>query len=135
MFLDVYLLNNGGGSDDPVAALHRGPTRGELIIRPENGRLVAQIRDPATGDDLLRRLIYVQLKGVSSKGMLLEGTVTVSERASAKSKVSSHTERWLVKLPGSKAILDTEKLLKRSAANLKRKNLFGFNPDDDDRID
>jgi hypothetical protein len=135
VFLDVYLLNSGGGSDDPVAALNRGPTRGELIIRPENGHLVAQIRDPTTGEDLLRRLIYVQLRGVSSKGMLLEGTVTVSERVSPKSKTNSHKERWLVKLPGSKAILDTEKLLARSAANLRRKNLFGFNPDDDDRID
>lgn len=59
----------------------------------------------------------------------------MSERASSKSKANSHKERWLVKLPGSKAILDTEKLLKRSVVNLKRKNLFGFNPDDDDRAD
>lgn len=54
--------------------------------------------------------------------------------ASAKSASERRTQRWLAKLPGQPAILDTEKLLKRSARRLALIAASGFDPADDDRV-
>jgi hypothetical protein len=139
VLFDVYLLNPNG-ADDPVEALRAGPQRGELVIRrwsyhmPDKS-LCAMLYRPGTKEEMLQPLRYVQFIGMSDKGMVIEGTATWAERTTHKSRRHDYKQRWLCKQPGAAAVLNTEKLLKRSAANLKKIMASGFDPADDDRTD
>lgn len=139
VIFDVYALVNGEGRLDAVDALQAGPRRGELIIkrryyRHSDKSLCAELLDQATGNALLAPLEWVRVLVIDPKGMLIEGTQTVYRTKSAKSASERRTQRWLAKLPGQPAILDTEKLLKRSARRLALIAASSFDPADDDRI-
>jgi hypothetical protein len=69
---------------------------------------------------------------MNSLGMTIEGTTAHQFRNTAKAKIDYSRERWLCKPPGAKAVLDTEKLMKRSAARLNRALSIGFDPGHDD---
>ncbi|WP_411878212.1 hypothetical protein [Polaromonas sp. YR568] len=89
--------------------------------------------EPGTRAQLLPALLNPAVIAMNSLGMTVEGTIAHQFRNSAKAKVEYSKERWLCKLPGAKAVLDTEKLLKRSAARLNRALASGFDPAHDDR--
>lgn len=64
------------------------------------------------------------------KGMTIEGTQSHQARDTKKARVNHFVQRWLCKMPGAKAELDTERLLKRSAERLRRTLLSGFENSD-----
>lgn len=140
MIFDVYVLGGGDGRFDPVDALRAGPKRGELVIKRRyfnspNNSLMAEVRDPSTQAELVTAIEHVKVLVADRRGMLLEGTQTSFERDSAKSRRHHFTQRWLIKLPGQPAILDTEKLLKRNAHRIASSMVSGFDPKDDNRTD
>ena len=135
---DVYVLNGKYG--DPVEALRIGPRRGELIIKKRfitssETDLMAMLLEPGTGVELLQALLYARIVAMNSLGMTIEGRISWSARNTSKAKVEHATQRWLCKAPGAKAVLDTEKLLKRSAARLNAARISGFDPAHDDAAD
>lgn len=135
VIFDVYVLGGKGG--DPVEALRAGPKRGELIIRrrwPDGPRtdLQALLLEPGTRNELLPALLNPTVIAMNSLGMTVEGTTAHQFRNSFKAKFDYSRERWLCKPPGAKAVLDTEKLMKRSAARLNRALSNGFDPAHDD---
>ncbi len=140
MIFDVYVLGGADGRFDPVDALKAGPKRGELIIKRRffnstNTSLMAEVRDPTTQTELVTAIEQVKVIVADRRGLLLEGTQTWFEREAAKSRRHHFTQRWLIKLPGQPAILDTAKLLKRSAQRLHSGMATGFDPKDDNRTD
>ena len=131
---DVYVLGGKGG--DPVDALRIGPKRGELIIKKRyfnstDQRVYAELLDAATGAELLPPIEYVHIVAMDRKGMTIEGTQSHQARDTKKARVDHFVQRWLCKMPGAKAELDTSKLLKRSADRLNRSMVSEFTPDDD----
>ena len=138
MVFDIYVLNGKHG--DPVDALRAGPCRGELIIKKRfitssETDLVAMLLEPGTDKELLQALRYARIVAMNSLGMTIEGTIAWSERKTSRAKVQSTTQRWLCKTPGSKAVLNTEKLLMRSAARLNAARTNSFDPAHDDAPD
>ena len=138
VIFDVYVLGGKGG--DPVEALRAGPRRGELVIRkrwPDGPRsdLMALLLEPGTRNELLPALLFPSVIAMNSIGMTIEGTTAHQFRNTSKAKIEYFKDRWLCKPPGAKAVLDTEKLLKRSAARLKRAQANGFDPAFDDIAD
>ena len=134
MLYDVYVLGGKGG--DPVDALRAGPKRGELLIKRRfvggtDLSLYAELLDPASGQPLLTPITHVRVIAMDRKGMTLEGTQSVQLRETKKAQVAHFAQRWLCKMPGAKAELDTVQLLKRSAARLRSKMACGFDPEDD----
>ncbi|MBI2728772.1 MAG: hypothetical protein HYX42_21230 [Polaromonas sp.] len=71
---------------------------------------------------------------INDKGMTIEGTITIAERDTAKSRKNNFKVRWVVKQVGVPAILNTEKLKERSARRLASAVSSGFDPADDDRV-
>ena len=136
---DIYALTGTKGQIDPVDALRAGPQRGDLIIRKRfanstDTSLTAELFQPGSTVELLTGIERVRLVAMDSKGMVLEGVQTIYVRDTAKAKKSHIVQRWLCKLPGTPAVLNTEKLIKRSAARLNAAMVSGFDPSDDDRI-
>lgn len=135
MIFDIYIL--GAKGSDPVEALRSGPRRGELIIRrrwPDGPRtdLQALLLEPGTRNELLPALLNPTVIAMNSIGMTVEGTTAHQFRNTAKARFEYSKERWLCKPPGSKAVLDTEKLRRRSAERLKRALDNPFDPTHDD---
>lgn len=123
-----------------MEALRAGPKRGELIIRrrwPDGPRtdLQALLLEPGTRNELLPALLHPTVIAMNSLGMTVEGSTAHQLRSTSKAKIEYSRERWLCKPPGAKAVLDTEKLLKRSAARLNRAQANGFDPAHDDVIE
>jgi hypothetical protein len=137
---DVYPLMNSQGRDDPVDALRDGPRRGLLVISKRyynsaTASLKAELFAlDGSGKELLPAMDNVRLVAENEKGKVIEGRVTHYGR-SHKSRQEHSTQRWLCKIPGLPAVLNTEKLLKRSAERLSKAAASGFDPADDDRID
>ena len=131
---------NGLGNEDPVDALRFGPKRGLLVVRRRfanspNTSLCAELF--ALDDnrsELLPALENVRMIAENEKGKVLEGTQTGYARPTSKARREQFTQRWLCKLPGLPAILDTEKLLKRSARRLNSRLNTGFDPADDNHF-
>lgn len=96
--------------------------------------LSAELIDPS-GKQLLAAIEKVRLVSMDQKGMVIEGVQTFKERDTKKGRKHHFTQRWLCKLPGVPTVLNTEKLLKRSAARLNAHLVSGFDPADDDRAD
>ena len=65
------------------------------------------------------------------KGMVIEGKETIFTRDTHKAKGQHFLQRWLCKMPGQPAVLNTQKLLQRSAERLKKQVYSGFDPQDD----
>jgi hypothetical protein len=135
VIFDVYVLGGKGG--DPVEALRAGPKRGELVIRrrwPGGPRtdLECFLLEPGTRNELLPALLNPIVIAMNSLGMTVEGTLGHQFRGTSKAKMEYSRERWLCKPPGAKAVLDTEKLSRRSAAKLNRALVNGFDPAHDD---
>ncbi len=133
MIFDVYVLDG-----DPIDALSRGATRGELVIRKRyynrpDQSLYAEVLDPQ-GRSLLGPLTYVKLVGMSPRGMTIEGIFTGYLTKGPKSRTEKFIRRWLVKHVGAKAEVDTEKILKRSAIRLSQGAASGFDPADDNYL-
>lgn len=84
-----------------------------------------------TGADLLPPLMYVRIVGVNEKGMVIEGQQTMYLRESHKTRRDHFIQRWLCKVPGQPAVLNTEKLLRRSVTRLKLSLASGFDQGDD----
>ena len=138
MLYDVNVLGGKGG--DPVDALRAGPKRGELLIKNAftggtDPSLYAELLDQATGQAMFTPITHVRVVAMDRKGMTLEGTQSVQLRDTKKCRVEHFAQRWLCKVPGAKAELDTVQLLKRSAARLKSKMVSGFDPEDNDRVE
>ena len=138
MLFDIYIL--GAKGSDPVEALRAGPRRGELIIRrrwPDGPRtdLQALLLEPGTRNELLPALLNPTVIAMNSQGMTLEGTTAHQLRNTSKARFDYSKERWLCKPPGSKAVLDTEKLMKRSAERLRRAQANPFDAAHDDVAD
>jgi hypothetical protein len=135
---DVYVLMNGQGKEDPIDAMRAGPKRGVLVIKKRffnspNTSLTAELIEPGTARELLPALQNVCLVGANDKGMVIEGTQTVSARPTQKAKQVHFVQRWLCKTPGQQAVFDTEKLSKRSAQRSQSHLASGFDPADDNR--
>ena len=134
---DVYALTGSKGQIDPVDALRAGPKRGDLIIRVRfvnstDTSLTAELFEPGTQVELLTGIERVRMVAMDSKGLVLEGVQAVYTRDTAKAKKSHLVQRWLCKVPGAPAVINTDKLLKRSAARLNAAMVSGFDPADDD---
>lgn len=133
MIYDVYVFT---GDNDPVDALRAGAKRGELIVRrrftnsPDTS-LLAQLLDPVTRREMLPPLASARLVAMDPKGMLIEGMQTTYQRDTQKAKAHHFSQRWLCKMPGAVAVLNTEKLMQRSAARLRSAAVSGFDPRDD----
>jgi hypothetical protein len=131
---------NGQGHEDPVDALRYGPKRGLLVVRKRfvnsaNISLTAELFAlDGSKNELLPALDYVKLIAENEKGKVIEGIQSVFLRATQKARREQFTQRWLCKLPGLPAVLDTEKLLKRSAKRLSNRLISGFDPLDDNLI-
>ena len=127
-FFDVYLY-----TDSPVDSLSLGPKTGELVMK-STGRahgIIANLFAPGTKTPILEHLRHVRLVAMNSGSFVIEGTRTVAERPSLKSKTHSHQEQWVIKHVGAPAIVDAKRLQKRSAARLNRVRASGFDPKDD----
>ena len=134
MLYYVYVLGGKGG--DPADSLRADPKRGELIIKKRffnstDQRVYAALLDPATGAELLQPIEYVHIVAMDRKGMTIEGTQSHQARDTKKARIEHFVQRWLCKMPGAKAELDTSKLLERSADRLNRALVSGFTPDND----
>ena len=133
MIYDIYVLT---GDEDPVDALRAGPRRGELIIRRRfvnslDTSLLALLLDQATGQEMLPPLASARLVAMDPKGMVIQGVQTIYQRDTQKAKGHRFSQRWVCKMPGAAAVLNTEKLLQRSAARLRSSAVSGFDPKDD----
>lgn len=131
---------NGQGKEDPIDALRAGPKRGVLVIKKRffnspNTSLTAELIEPGTANELLPALQNVRLVGANDRGLVIEGTQTVYSRPTQKAKQVHFVQRWLCKTPGQQAVLNTEKLLKRSAARIRSNLAQGFDPADDNSAD
>lgn len=129
---------NGQGKGDPIDALRAGPKRGVLVIKKQffnsvNTSLTAELIEPGTTNELLPALQNVRLIGANEKGLVIKGTQTVFTRPTQKAKQAHFAQRWLCKTTGQQAVLNTEKLLKRSAERLRSTIASGFDPADDNR--
>jgi hypothetical protein len=138
VIFDVYFLSGKGA--DPVEALRAGPKRGELVITKRwpgglRNDLMALLLEPGTRNELAPALLFPSVIAMNSLGMTIEGTTAHQFRNTAKAKIEYSKQRWLCKPPGAKAVLDTEKLLKRSAARLNAALASGFDPAHDDRLE
>ena len=113
MLFDVYNL---GSDASALRALGEGPVRGELIVRrrfpdsPHDDGLMAMVCEPGTSNTLLHPLHYARFVAMNGHSMVIEGTMVTSKSQSPKAKVTHHKVRWLCKLPGAPAVLDTGKL-------------------------
>lgn len=138
MIFDVYELGEVGPGDAGIGALNAGAQRGELKIRrrfpasPHDKTLMATLCAPGTRDELLHALLYVNVVAMNSVSMVLEGTAVISERHTQKSKVNHFKVRWLCKLPGAPAILNTEKLAARAQKRRADIARDPFHPANDD---
>jgi hypothetical protein len=118
----IYDVYNLGTGDDEVAALAAGAVRGELRITrrfpgaPYDRSRTASLCEPGTRNELLRPIAIVGDIVMNTHSMVIEGTVVVSRRNTAKSKADNLTVRWLCKFPGAPAVLNTEKLRTRRVA-------------------
>lgn len=131
MLFDVYIYK-----DDPVDALSTGPSTGELVLKNtgrDNG-VMAYLYVQGTKTHILDPMRHVRLVAMNNGSFVIEGTRTVADRPSAKSKVTSFHVQWVIKHVGAPAVLDAKRLLKRSALRLS-KAASGFDPIHDDRID
>lgn len=130
MIFDVYVYE-----DDPVDALASGPRTGELVLK-STGRddgVTASLYEPGTKNDLLRSMRRVRLVAMNKSSFVIEGTMTVAERKSPKSKSHSFQVQWVIKHVGAPAVVDVKRLQQRSAARLARAS-SGFDPADDNRM-
>ena len=137
MLFDVY--NLGTGEWDPVDVLRAGPTQGHLKVRrrypaSHDTSVVATLLNPA-GKELMGPLLHVQLCAMNSTSLLLEGTVVIAERQTLKSKANRYTVRWLCKVPGTPAVLNTTAVQQRHAKLMKELSVNGFHPAYDDVAD
>ncbi len=71
---------------------------------------------------------------MNSSSFVIEGSVTVAERDSYKSKSHSFKVQWVIKHVGAPAVVDGKRLQRRSAARLSRA-ASGFDPRDDNKAD
>jgi hypothetical protein len=137
---DVYDLGPPGPDADPVSALNRG-RRGDLIMAkrfpnsPWDTSREARLYEPGTRNELLPPLLYVDRILMNSHSMVLEGQVVVAMRQTAKSKTEAHAARWLCKLPGAPAVVNTAKLHARQAKLKADMAGDGFHPAYDDIAD
>lgn len=132
MIFDVYVYH-----DDPVDALSAGPVTGELVLKKtgrDNG-ITANLYTPGTKTALLQPLRHVRLVAMNSGSFVIEGTRTVAERPSHKSKTHSYQVQWIIKHVGAPAVVDAKRLQRRSAGRLKLALASGFDPADDSRAD
>ena len=130
MLFDVYVYR-----DDPVDALSDGPKTGELVLKStgrDNG-VTSHLYSPGTKNELLTVMRHVKLVAMNSGSMVIEGTVTVAERPTTKSKTNSFRVQWIVKHVGAPAVVDARRLQRRSASRLARGLALGFDPSDDNR--
>lgn len=140
MIYDVYNLGPPGPEADPVSALKRG-RRGDLIIAkrfpnsPWDTSREARLYEPGTRNELLPPLLYVDRILMNSHSMVLEGQVVVASRQTAKSKTETHAARWLCKLPGAPAVVNTAKLQARQTKLKADMAGDGFHPAYDDIAD
>jgi hypothetical protein len=134
---DVYQLRTSAGPQDEIEVVRAGPRSGILVIKPRffnspNRTLTAELRHPETGVELLTALENVKVICANHRGLVIEGTQTAYSRPTQKAKRVTFVQRWLCKSPGQKIVLDTAKILKRSAARLNSALATGFSPADDD---
>lgn len=131
MIFDVYVYH-----DDPVDALSAGPLTGELMLK-NSGRdqgITANLFTPGTTTPLLQPMRHVRLVAMNGGSLVIEGTRTVAERATLKSKTRSFRVQWIIKHVGAPAVVDAKRLQRRSAGRLKLALASGFNAADDDGI-
>lgn len=131
MLFDIYVYH-----DDPVDALSSGPKTGELVLKG-TGRdqgVTANLYQPGTKTEMLRTMRHVRLVAMNNSSFVIEGTVTVAERDSYKSKTHSFKVQWVIKHVGAPAVVDAKRLQRRSAARLSRA-ASGFDPADGNRAD
>ncbi len=132
MLFDVYVYQ-----DDPVDSLSSGPKTGELVLKG-TGRdqgVTANLYSPGTKAEMLRTMRHVRLVAMNNSSFVIEGTVTVAERASYKAKTQSFKVQWVIKHVGAPAVVDAKRLQRRSAARLNSGLASGFDPRDDNRAD
>lgn len=70
---------------------------------------------------------------MNTSSFVIEGTVTVAERDSYKSKSNSFKVQWVIKHIGAPAVVDAKRLQRRSALRLARAS-SGFDPADDNLV-
>jgi hypothetical protein len=132
VLFDVYVY-----LDDPVDSLSAGPLTGELVLKRtgrDNG-VTANLYAPGTKTELLQPMRHAKLVAMNNGSLVIEGTRTVAERATSKSKTHSYQVQWVVKHVGAPAIVDAKRLQRRSAGRLKSVLASGFYPADDNKVD
>lgn len=77
--------------------------------------MVAHLYQPDTQTDLLTPMRHSRLVAMNSGGMVIEGSVTIAERSSNKSRANTFAVRWVVKHVGAPAVIDAKRLQRRSA--------------------
>jgi hypothetical protein len=132
VLFDVYIY-----LDDPVDSLSGGPLTGELVLKKtgrDNG-ITANLYTPGTRTPLLQPMRHARLVAMNSGSFVIEGTRTVAQRESSKSKTHSFQVQWIIKHVGAPAVVDAKRLQRRSAGRLAKVLASGFDPADDDRAD
>ncbi|MES2685721.1 MAG: hypothetical protein V4706_02805 [Pseudomonadota bacterium] len=89
---------------------------------------MAEVIDPAKPHDPVLLMHHVQLVGMSAESLVIEGTVGHSFRGGHKSKVEYFSQRWLLKPPGTKVVIDAEKLRNSKASLTDAMKADPFHP-------